>query len=87
MFVTVQDTGGSYGLAAAPAARAWHGGFAGLAKSAAKEWPAVAVRSIDLECGKLKPQQLGSAWRMSCWKAATNARLDCRLRAGGCGWP
>ncbi|MDA0698636.1 MAG: SDR family NAD(P)-dependent oxidoreductase, partial [Chloroflexi bacterium] len=59
VFVTVQDTGGSYGLAAAPAARAWHGGFAGLAKSAAKEWPAVAVRSIDLECGKLKAQQLG----------------------------
>jgi acyl transferase domain-containing protein/NADP-dependent 3-hydroxy acid dehydrogenase YdfG len=59
VFVTVQDTGGSYGLAAAPTARAWHGGFAGLAKSAAKEWPAVAVRSIDLECGKLRPQQLG----------------------------
>ena len=59
VFVTVQDTGGSYGLDAAPQARAWHGGFAGLAKSAAKEWPAVAVRSIDLECGKLKAQQLG----------------------------
>ena len=59
VFVTVQDTGGSYGLGSAALPRAWYGGFAGLAKSAAKEWPTVAVRSIDLECGKLPAQQLG----------------------------
>ncbi|MCX6951157.1 MAG: SDR family NAD(P)-dependent oxidoreductase, partial [Verrucomicrobia bacterium] len=49
IFVTVQDTGGSYGLGGNPVLRGWYGGFAGLAKTAAKEWPAAAVRSIDFE--------------------------------------
>ena len=59
LFVTVQDTGGGFGLGGAPAARGWLGGFAGLAKTAAKEWPRAAVRSIDLECNGQTPAQLG----------------------------
>jgi acyl carrier protein/NADP-dependent 3-hydroxy acid dehydrogenase YdfG len=51
VFVTVQDTGGGYGLGGAAVARAWLGGFSGLAKTAAKEWPRAAVRSLDIECG------------------------------------
>jgi acyl transferase domain-containing protein/NADP-dependent 3-hydroxy acid dehydrogenase YdfG len=58
VFITVQDTGGGYGLGGAPVARAWLGGFAGLAKTAAKEWPRVAVRSLDIECGKQPAQDV-----------------------------
>jgi acyl transferase domain-containing protein/NADP-dependent 3-hydroxy acid dehydrogenase YdfG/acyl carrier protein len=59
IFVTAQDTGGSFGLGETKVDRGWLGGFAGLAKTAAKEWPRAAVRSIDLECGNLSPRQLG----------------------------
>ena len=59
LLVTVQDTGGGFGLGGVPVARAWLGGFAGLAKTAAKEWPRAAVRSIDLDCAGQTPAQLG----------------------------
>lgn len=59
VLVTVQDTGGRFGLDGAPVTRAWFGGMAGLAKTAAKEWPRAATRSIDLECAARPPQQLG----------------------------
>jgi NADP-dependent 3-hydroxy acid dehydrogenase YdfG len=48
LFVTVQDTGGDFGLQSDPGARAWLGGLAGLAKTAAQEWPQAVVRAIDL---------------------------------------
>lgn len=48
VFVTVQDTGGDFGLAMpAEPARAWLGGFAALARTAAKEWPRASVKAID----------------------------------------
>ena len=59
LLVTVQDTGGGFGLGGVPVARGWLGGFAGLAKTAAKEWPRAAVRSIDLDCAGQTPAQLG----------------------------
>ena len=59
LLVTVQDTGGGFGLGGVPVARGWLGGFAGLAKTAAKEWPRAAVRSIDLDCAGQRPAQLG----------------------------
>jgi NADP-dependent 3-hydroxy acid dehydrogenase YdfG len=70
LFVTVQDTGGAFGLGGVPVARGWLGGFSGLAKTAAKEWPRAAVRSIDLECSGQTPAQLGR-------------RLADELRLGG----
>jgi hypothetical protein len=54
LFVTVQATGGDFGLAGVDALRAWTGGLAGLTKTAAQEWAHVAkdrVRAIDLELG------------------------------------
>ena len=48
-FVTVQDTGGDFGLAGTP--RAWLGGLPGLVKTAAQEWPKAGLRAIDLERG------------------------------------
>ena len=50
LFVTVQDTGGDFGLGTNPGERAWLGGLSGLAKTAAQEWPLAVVRSIDLAC-------------------------------------
>ncbi|WP_204004496.1 SDR family oxidoreductase, partial [Virgisporangium aurantiacum] len=48
VFVTVQDTGGDFGVATpADRARAWLGGLAALARTAAKEWPKTAVKAID----------------------------------------
>ncbi|MCW5840796.1 MAG: SDR family oxidoreductase, partial [Caldilinea sp.] len=48
LFVTVQATGGDFGLASANGERAWLGGLSGLAKTAAQEWPNAAVRAIDI---------------------------------------
>ena len=48
LFVTVQDTGGDFGLVSNPGERAWLGGLSGLAKTAAQEWPQAVVRALDL---------------------------------------
>jgi len=70
ILVTVQDTGGRFGLGDGVTDRQWMSGFAGLAKTAAKEWPGAGVRSLDLECGDLSATQLGR-------------RLADELRSGG----
>jgi hypothetical protein len=48
IFVTLQDTGGAFGLSGRAGERAWMGGLAGLAKTAAAEWPDAAVKAIDV---------------------------------------
>jgi acyl carrier protein len=50
LFVTVQDTGGGFGLTTIEPRRAWSAGLAALAKTAAQEW-GTAVKAIDLERG------------------------------------
>lgn len=49
-FVTVQDTGGDFGLAGSE--RAYHGALAGLSKTADLEWSKVGVKAIDVERGE-----------------------------------
>ena len=49
VFVTVQDTGGDFGLEGCDGARAWLGGLPGLVKTAAIEWPQCRLKAIDLE--------------------------------------
>ncbi|MBI3270543.1 MAG: SDR family oxidoreductase [Planctomycetes bacterium] len=61
LFVTVQDTGGDFGLAGRDPLRAWLGGVAGLARTAAVEWPRAAVKAIDLERGGRAPEALAEA--------------------------
>lgn len=51
VFVTLQDTGGDFGLSGADGDRAWLTGIGALAKSAALEWPGARVRALDLERG------------------------------------
>jgi malonyl CoA-acyl carrier protein transacylase len=61
VFVTVQDTGGDFGLGGHAGERAWLGGLVGLARTAAREWPTVAVKAIDCERGARTPQQIADA--------------------------
>jgi NAD(P)-dependent dehydrogenase (short-subunit alcohol dehydrogenase family)/acyl carrier protein len=60
LFVTVQDTGGDFGLTAATGPRAWSGGLAGLAKTAAQEWPKAVVRALDIGRGSQTPEQVAA---------------------------
>ncbi|WAC89973.1 type I polyketide synthase [Mycobacterium sp. Aquia_213] len=55
VFVTVQDTGGTFGLLTEPGSRAWAGGIGALAKTAAQEWPKAQVKAIDIAVGQLTP--------------------------------
>ncbi|MFI5793683.1 SDR family NAD(P)-dependent oxidoreductase [Streptomyces sp. NPDC051677] len=49
VLVTVQDTGGDFGLSGGSGDRADLGGIAGLARTAACEWPHATVKAIDVE--------------------------------------
>ena len=44
--VTVQDTGGDFGLGGCEPLAAWAAGLPGLVKTAAQEWPAAGVRAL-----------------------------------------
>jgi NADP-dependent 3-hydroxy acid dehydrogenase YdfG len=46
--VTVQDTGGDFGVSGA-SANAWAAGFQGLVKTVAQEWPAAHAKAIDVD--------------------------------------
>ncbi len=51
LLVTVQDTGGDFGQDGARPERAWLGGIAALARTAAVEWPDASVKAVDCERG------------------------------------
>ncbi|MBC7541539.1 MAG: SDR family oxidoreductase, partial [Candidatus Sericytochromatia bacterium] len=61
VFVLVQDTGGDFGLSGCAEPRAWLGGLAGLAKTAAQEWPTARVKAVDLARGEHAPMALADA--------------------------
>jgi len=48
VFVTVQGTGGDFGLSGRAGERAWTAGLAGLAKTVVAEWPDSAAKAIDV---------------------------------------
>src|SRR5690606_14594081 len=48
VYVTVQDTGGDFGLSGTSGDRTWSAGLTGLAKTAAREWPRASVKAIDI---------------------------------------
>ncbi|MEV4974742.1 SDR family NAD(P)-dependent oxidoreductase [Streptomyces scopuliridis] len=47
LLVTVQDTGGDFGLSGTQGVRAWLGGLPGLVRTLDKEWPGTHVKAID----------------------------------------
>ncbi|HZD14473.1 MAG TPA: SDR family NAD(P)-dependent oxidoreductase [Pseudonocardiaceae bacterium] len=52
LLVIVQDTGGCFGpCPPSQVARAWSGGLAALARTAAREWPKASVKAIDCDRG------------------------------------
>ncbi|OBI21534.1 hypothetical protein A5712_15010 [Mycobacterium sp. E2327] len=55
VFVTVQDTNGTFGLLTDPGPRAWAGGIGALAKTAAQEWTQAQVKAIDIAVGERSP--------------------------------
>ncbi|MDC8012904.1 type I polyketide synthase [Tahibacter soli] len=61
LFVTVQDTGGHFGLRNADARRAWLAGLPALVKTAALEWPRATLKSIDVERGTRDDAALAEA--------------------------
>lgn len=60
VFVTVQDTGGDFGLSGA-GERAWLAGISALTRTVALEWPKASVKAIDLEQGSRSPEELAVA--------------------------
>ncbi len=61
LFVTVQDSGGDFGLTTDLSAGCWSAGLAALAKTAGREWPLAAVKAIDLERAGRSPEALAQA--------------------------
>jgi len=61
IFVTVQDTGGDFGLSRPDGTRAWVGGLAALTRTAGREWPAASVKAIDCERGDRAPAAVADA--------------------------
>jgi acyl carrier protein len=59
VFITVQDTGGDFGVKGA-GARAVLGGLAALAKTASVEWPKALVRALDVERAGRPAQMLAA---------------------------
>ncbi|MDX1493129.1 MAG: SDR family oxidoreductase, partial [Longimicrobiales bacterium] len=48
LFVTIQSTGGHFGLDGDPGGGAWTAGLAGIVKTAAREWPGASLKAIDV---------------------------------------
>ncbi|MFJ5846263.1 SDR family oxidoreductase [Streptomyces sp. NPDC092903] len=81
LFVTVQDTGGDFGLGGGEPGRAWLGGVAGLARTAAKEWPDASVRVIDCRRGGRGDEEVAAAVVRELLEGGTDPEVG--LRADG----
>ncbi len=81
VFVTVQDTGGDFGVGGKIGDRGWLGGLTGLTKTAAIEWPLAHCKAIDIERGALEPKAL--AERIADEILAGGPDLEVGLRADG----
>ena len=84
VFVTVQDTGGCFGRHDGDPQRAWLGGLAALARTAAKEWPLAAVKAIDCQRGDRGADAVAAAIVDELLTGGST--LDVGLRADGTRW-
>jgi NAD(P)-dependent dehydrogenase (short-subunit alcohol dehydrogenase family) len=80
VFVTVQDTGGNFGMSGC-GVRAWLAGLPGLVKTAVHEWPQVSLKAIDLEAAGRSPEALASA--LLAELLAGGPEVEVGLRADG----
>lgn len=81
LFVTVQDTGGSFALESANAREVWSAGLAGLVKTAAQEWSKACCRAIDLQRAQLSADTL--AERLLQEILTGSCELECGWLANG----
>jgi len=81
LLITVQDTGGTFGLEGMDSTRAWLSGLAALARTAAQEWTGCSVKAIDLARGELDSVTL--ARRLVNELLVGGAELDVGLPADG----
>ncbi|WP_203707313.1 type I polyketide synthase, partial [Asanoa iriomotensis] len=84
VFVTVQDTAGSFGLHDPDPRRAPFGALAALARTAAKEWPSAAVKAIDCQRGDRDADAIAAALVDELLTGGPT--LDVGLRADGTRW-
>lgn len=61
VFVSIQGSGGGFGLRPMPEHSAWCAGLAGLTRTSAHEWDGASVRAIDIEVGGRAPEALAVA--------------------------
>lgn len=78
-FITVQDTGGDFGLSGSH--RAWVAGISALARTAAIEWPQATVRALDVERDERTAEQIADA--IANELMAGGPELEIGLRADG----
>ena len=81
LFVTVQDTGGNFGLDGVDPSHAFAGGLPGLVKTAALEWPESALKAIDLQCCDRSASDLAQALEQELLRGGIDGEVG--LRADG----
>ncbi len=82
LFVSVQDTGGAFGLQNPTENRAWSGGLAALAKTAALEWPEATIKAIDIDCRRATAEECADAiyLELLCGGLDTQIAIDTKGR-------
>jgi malonyl CoA-acyl carrier protein transacylase len=81
MFVTVQATGGDFGLSGSAGKLAWASGVAALAKTASREWLDVAVKAIDIATDGISRDEV--AHRLFAELVSGGPELEVGLQADG----
>lgn len=81
-FVTVQDTGGSFGCLGGGSP--WSAGVAALTRTAALEWPGCRVQALDLECAGRSVGELATQLLDALLHPSPGVNLG--LRADGSRW-
>jgi acyl transferase domain-containing protein len=81
LLVSVQDSGGDFGLSGQAGQRAWLGGLPALIKTAALEWPQASLKAIDIERGEDAPPVL--ARRLADELLAGGGEIEVALPAAG----
>ncbi|MEU5426139.1 SDR family oxidoreductase [Streptomyces olivoreticuli] len=61
VFVTVQDTGGDFGVGGSHGERAWLGGLVALVRTLAGEWPKAVLKAVDCARSGRSPQAVADA--------------------------
>ncbi|MGZ5051727.1 MAG: SDR family oxidoreductase [Methylobacter sp.] len=84
LLVTVQATGGDFGIGGLAGERAWSAGIAAAAKTAALEWPEVSVKAIDIETDGLDNEAIAQALFIELFSGG--AQLEVGLKADGSRW-